>query len=83
MHFRMDQREKYREGTLLHDNEDCMSNHKNYLSSVKKVKYVNVHYFFEINKIKHSDAKMVHFPIEKIIVDYSSKLEHGDLFVRR
>lgn len=48
--------------------------HKNYLYLVGKgSKYINVMYFFIIDKVEKKEVKIIYCPTEDIAADYSSK----------
>ena len=56
------------------DNKSYVFLHKNYSYSTKKSsKYVYADYVFAVNKIKQKEVKIAYYPIEKIIVNHSSK----------
>ena len=47
----------------------------------KGSKHINVRYFFVVDKMEKKDVKMVYYPTEKMIANYSTKPTQGSLFV--
>lgn len=41
---------------------------------------MHVRYFFVVDKFKNKEAKIVHYPTEKMVADYSSKPTQEELF---
>ena len=73
-YFRLAQGDDDKEETLLRDNRMHVLSHKNYPVSVgKSSTHINDSYFLVVDKIKKKEVRMVHFPSEEMIADYSSK----------
>ena len=59
---------------LMQDNKSAILLDKYCSFSIgKESKYINMHYFFIVDKIQNKDIKIVYCLIAEIVTDYSSK----------
>ena len=66
----------------MQDNKSIISLHKNYPYSVGKgSKHIHVRYFFIVDCIEKKEMKLLYYPTEEMIIDYSSKPTQGALFI--
>ena len=73
--FRLLKGNSSEEDTLTRDNESNMLLRKHHpFSEGKGSKHMNVRYFFVVDKIHQREVKIVHFPTEKIVADFSGKV---------
>ena len=70
-----------KEDMLIQDNKSVILLHKNYPFSIEKgTNHIHERCFFVVDKIEKKEAKVVHYPTDKTIADYSSKPTQGSLF---
>ena len=70
----MAQGEEAKEDILYQDDKSCIILHKNYLFSTSKgSKYINIYYFFAVDRIEKEKMRIVYYLIEDMIADRSSK----------
>ena len=80
-YFREAQGSLMKEDILMQDNQNCVLLQKNYPYSNRKVsKHIHIRYFFEVDKIKNEEVKIVYYPTEAMIADFSSTPTQGKLF---
>ena len=82
-YFSITHGDEVKEDVLFQDNKSHVLSRNNYhFSTGKGTKYINVRYFFVVDKIEKKELKVLHCPTEHMIADYKNKQTQGRLFVR-
>ena len=72
--FRIAQGSLEKEDMLMQDNQSCIVLHKHHHFSVGKgSKHDNVRCFFVVDMVDKKEVRLVCYPIEKMMADYSTK----------
>ena len=79
--FRLSQGGNDKEEVLMQGDQSCMLMHKHHPFSIgRESKYVNVRYFFVVDKMEKKEVSMECCPKDRMIVDYSAKPTQGTAF---
>ena len=67
---------------MLRDNKSCMLLEQNgQKSSTKRMKHINVRYFFITDRIENGDLSIEYCPTEEMLSDYMAKPLQGNKFM--
>ena len=81
-YFRLAQGDEAKEDSLMQVNEPCTLLHKNHPFSVGKgSKHTNIRCFFVVDNIRKHEVKIVHYPTDEMVEDFSTKPLQGKMFV--
>ena len=81
-HFRLVQWNSAKEDIMMQDNESTISLHKHHPFSVREgSEHVSARYFFAADKTNQKEVMIVHYPTEKMVSGFSTKLLQGNVFV--